>query len=284
LTKICTKDLETELKDLTFEACNLNVDNLIIKIDDLVKRIEAEKQTLFDKDEYMNKIFDVLATYQQEDLVFELRIQRSAYNNGKTSSVEAVEALRTCYKNAVAAKTWGNIDVTKNNITLLTTRIAAQAKEIARLKTSSGGGTNQQHHDKDDTDRSWSLIYDGTTKEDLHGNEYVWCKLCGPGRGKGKPQGMYMKSPHDHTEWLAKKNAKKEDYVASKTTKKKPQQESNKRKDTDTGKAEMASTDNKKLKLKIAESLVEGLTTHMSISEHDARTFVKNQLAEFNAD
>ena len=52
----------------------------------------------------------------------------------------------------------------------------------------------------------------------------------------------------------------------------------------DTGTAEKASTDSKKLKLKIANSLVEGLTTHMSISAHDARTFVKNQLAEFDAD
>jgi hypothetical protein len=231
----------------------------------------------------MAKIFDVLGTYKQEDLVFELRMQKSAYNNGKTSSAEAVEALRTCYKNTVAAKTWGNIDVTKNNITLLTTKIAAQAKEIARLKTSSGGGTNQKPHDKDDTDRSWLLIYDGTMKEDLHGNEYVWCKLCGPGRSKGTPQGMYMKSPHDHKEWLAKKKAKQEEYKAFKTTKK-PQQESIKRKETDTGKAEKASTDSKKLKLEIADSLVEGLTTHMSISEHDARTFVKNQLKEFNAD
>ena len=44
----------------------------------------------------MAKIFDVLGTYKQEDLVFELRMQKSAYNNGKTSSTEAVEALKTC--------------------------------------------------------------------------------------------------------------------------------------------------------------------------------------------
>ena len=64
-------------------------------------------------------------------------------------------------------------------------------------------------------------------------------------------------------------------YKAFKKTKK-PQHKSIKRKDTDTGTAEKASTDSKKLKLKIADSLVEGLTTHMSISAHDARTIVKN--------
>jgi hypothetical protein len=130
LTKISTKDLETDLKDLTCEACNLNVNNLIIKINDLVNRIEAEKRTPFNKDEYMARIFDVLGTYKQEDLAFELRIQKSAYNNGKTTSANAVEALKTCYKNAVAAKTWGNLDITRNDITLLTTKISVQQKEI----------------------------------------------------------------------------------------------------------------------------------------------------------
>jgi hypothetical protein len=291
LTKICTKDLETDLKDLTFEACNLNVDNLIIKIDDLVKRIEAEKRTTFDKDEYMNKIFEVLGTYQQEDLIFELRIQKSAYNNGKTSSAEAVEALKTCYKTAVAAKTWGNIDVTKKNITLLTTKIAAQAKEIARLKTSSGGGTkppaiqsgNKKPNNKDTTDTAWMVIFDGTTKEDTHGNEYEWCQLCGPGRNKGTPAGMYMKAPHNHTEWLIQKKAKQEERLAHKQNKTQPVHDSSaKRKHSKNDTAEKASTDSKKLKLKLAESIVEGLTTHMSISANDARTFVENQLAEFD--
>jgi hypothetical protein len=292
LTKICTKDLETELKELTFDACNLSVVNLILKIDDLVKRIEAEKRTLYDKDEYMAKIFDVLGTYKQEDLVFELRMQKSAYNNGKISSAEAVEALKTCYKNYVAAKTWGTLVITKNDITLLTTKIAAQEKEIARLKTSSGGGTKppttqsgyKKPSDKDTTDTSWMVIFDGTTKEDTDGQEYEWCKLCGPRRNKGNPAGMYMRAPHNHKEWLANKKAKQKGFKTAKK-KKKPQHDlSAKHKDTDTGTAEKASTDSKKLKLKIADSIVEGLTTHMSISAHDARTFVKNQLAEFDAD
>jgi hypothetical protein len=251
LTKICTKDLETDLKDLTFEACNLNVDNLIIKIDDLVKRIEAKKRTAYDKDEYMAKIFDVLGTYKQEDLVFELRMQKSAYNNGKISSAEAVEALKTCYKNVVAAKTWGNLDVTKKDITLLTTKIAAQQKEIARLKTTSGGGSNSstkqsgknKSSNKDNPDRAWSVTFAGTTKKDSNGDAYEWCKLCGPGRSKGSPAGMYMKSPHNHKEWLANKIAKQEEYKASKKKKQSEPDSSTKRKGKDEGKAEKDSTD-----------------------------------------
>jgi hypothetical protein len=83
---------------------------------------------------------------------------------------------------------------------------------------------------------------------------------------------------------LAKKLAKQEELKASKK-KKQPQHDSSiKRKDTDTCTAEKASTDSKKLNLKLADSIVEGLTTHMSISAHDARTFVENQLTEFDAD
>ncbi len=84
---------------------------------------------------------------------------------------------------------------------------------------------------------------------------------------------------------MAKKKAKQEERLANKQNKKQPQHESSaKRKNSDNDTAEKASTDSKKLKLKIADSIVEGITTHMSISAHDARTFVKNQLAEFDAD
>jgi hypothetical protein len=168
----------------------------------------------------------------------------------------------------------------------------AKEKEIARLKTSSGGGTksstkqsgNIKSSAKDNTDKSWLVNFACTTKKDSNGDAYEWCKLCGPGRSKRSPAGKYMKSPHNHKEWLANKKAKQEGFKTAKK-KKKPQHDlSAKHKDTDTGTAEKASTDSMKLKLKIADSIVEGLTTHMSISAHDARTFVKNQLAEFDAD
>jgi hypothetical protein len=83
---------------------------------------------------------------------------------------------------------------------------------------------------------------------------------------------------------LAKKLAEQEEFKAAKK-KKQPQHDSSiKRKDSDTGTAEKASTDSNRLKLKLADSIVEGLTTHMSISANDACTFVTNQLAKFDAD
>ena len=47
---------------------------------------------------------------------------------------------------------------------------------------------------------------------------------------------------------------------------------------------ETGSNNNKKMKLKLADSFVDSLTTHMNISANDARTFVENQLANFDAD
>jgi hypothetical protein len=58
---------------------------------------------------------------------------------------------------------------------------------------------------------------------------------------------------------------------------------STKRKGKDEGKAEKDSTDSKKMKLKLADLIVDGLTTHMSISANDARQFVDKQIAEFDA-
>ena len=127
------------------------------------------------------------------------------------------------------------------------------------------------------------LTFDGAKKEDSDGNEYEWCKLCGPGRSKGTPAGMYMKSPHNHKEWLANKIAKQDEYKAAKKKKQPEHDSSTKRKDTDEGKAEKGSTDSKKMKLKLADSIVDGLTTHMSISANDAHKFVDNQLAKFDA-
>jgi hypothetical protein len=127
------------------------------------------------------------------------------------------------------------------------------------------------------------LTFDSAKKEDSDGDEYEWCKLCGPGRSKGAPAGMYMKSPHKHKEWLANKLAKQEEFKAAKKKKQPKHDSSTKRKDTDEAKAEKGSTDNKKMKLKLADSIVDGLTTHMSISENDARKFVDKQIAEFDA-
>ena len=80
----------------------------------------------------------------------------------------------------------------------------AKQKEIARLKTSSGGGTksstkksgNIKSSAKENTDKSWLVNFACTTKKDSNGDAYEWCKLCGPGRSKRSPAGKYMKSPH----------------------------------------------------------------------------------------
>ena len=93
-----------------------------------------------------------------------------------------------------------------------------------------------------------------------------------------------MRAPHNHKEWLAKRKAKQEEWQATKKKKKQPENDSStKREDMDAATAEKGSTDSKKMKLKLSDSIFEGLTTHMSISSNDARKFVDKQVAEFDA-
>ena len=93
-----------------------------------------------------------------------------------------------------------------------------------------------------------------------------------------------MRAPHNHKEWLVKRKAKQEEWQAAKKNKQQPEKDSStKRKDTDAGTAENGSTNSKKMKLKLADSIVDGLTTHMSISANNARKFVDKQIAEFDA-
>ena len=173
----------------------------------------------------------------------------------------------------------------------MTTKIAAQQKEITRLKSASGDGTKSstkqsgknKSSNKDNSDKAWMVTFAGNTKKDSNGDAYEWCKLCGPGRSKGTPAGLYMKSPHNHKEWLANKIAKQEEYKASKKKKQSEPDSSTKRKGKGEGKAEKDSTDSKKMKLKLADSIVDGLTTHMCISAHEARQFVDKQVADFDA-
>ena len=121
------------------------------------------------------------------------------------------------------------------------------------------------------------VTYAGVANKEFDGEAYKWCMLCGPGCSKGTPTGMYMKAPHKHNEWLAKKLAKQEKFKASKN--KKQSQHDYKHKGTV---AAGRGNEEKKLKLKLADSFVEGLTTHMSIPANDARKFVSNQLENFD--
>ena len=82
------------------------------------------------------------------------------------------------------------MDVTKQDIILLTKKIADQAKEITCLKTSSGGGTklstkqpgNKKPMDKgkEFTKKSWMLTFTSAAKKEFIVKTYEWCMLCGP--------------------------------------------------------------------------------------------------------
>ncbi len=100
-----------------------------------------------------------------------------------------------------------------------------------------------------------------------------WCKLCGPGRSKGTPAGMYMHAPHDHAKWLlskkeslAKFNAKKKSLKAKKS---KAGDDNN-------------STNNDTKCLKLSDSIINGLTTEIMIGDSKAHKMAKRWFENAN--
>jgi hypothetical protein len=93
-----------------------------------------------------------------------------------------------------------------------------------------------------------------------------WCKLCGPGRSKGTPAGMYMQAPHNHVKWLfskketlAKFNAKKKSLKAKKSK----------------AGDENDSTNNDVKHLKLSDPIINGLTTEIMIGDSKASKMAK---------
>ncbi len=85
-----------------------------------------------------------------------------------------------------------------------------------------------------------------------------WCKLCGPGRTKGTPVGMYIQAPHNVAKWLLTKKEKLAKFDAKKKTLKAKKSKAG----DDTN-----STSNNVKHLKLSYSIINGLTTEIMIGD-----------------
>jgi hypothetical protein len=151
-----------------------------------------------------------------------------------------------------ATGTWANLIPSKLEITMFTTNLAKANVELNKMKLSggggsrgggggrgsgggSGGGTGRGNGNRgagkggggsNNEEHEWMLARTtNTIKHPTQGYKLKWCKLCGPGRSKGTPAGMYMQAPHNHAKWLRYKkeslvkfNAKKKSLKAKKST------------------------------------------------------------------
>jgi hypothetical protein len=94
-----------------------------------------------------------------------------------------------------------------------------------------------------------------------------WCKLCGPGHSKGTPTGMYMHAPHDHAKWLLYKKESLAKFNAKKNI---PKAKKSKAGDDNN------STNNDTKRLKLSNSIINGLTTKLMIGDSEARKMAKH--------
>jgi hypothetical protein len=231
MTKVSTNDLKTQLAELSFTNCNTSVPTLITKMLDIKRQIEAEKGNIYDTDHFMTLFFTKLSNYNNEMFRYEFISSRPNYNKGAMTMQEVFEALKTDYKLEQAAGTWSELMPTKHDITMLTTTLNKTKMELDKLKSSGRGGRRGTGADKGGRgagrgnhggggrgsgggcqsleDCAWMLVKTtDTIKHPTEGYDMKWCKLCGPGRNNGTPQGMYIRAPHDHKQWLLNKQEK----------------------------------------------------------------------------
>jgi hypothetical protein len=266
---------------------------------DIKSQIEAKKGVTYEPNCFMTPLFDKFSGYNNEMYCYEFIATCSTYNKGKMIQDEVFEALKMVYKIEQAAGTWANLMPSKYKITMLTTNLAKKANnELKKMKLQGSGGGRGGGGDRGGGTRrgncncgakkgggggnnaaiscSWMLTK--TTNTIMHPTKtkdynMKWCKLCGPGSTRGTPAGLYMQAPHDHAEWLLNKEEKLANFDANK---KSLMAEKSKAGD-DTN-----STNNNVKRLKLSNSIINGLTTEIMIRDSKACKMAKRWFQNAN--
>jgi hypothetical protein len=299
-TKVNTNNLETKLSEITFAACNTSVPTLITKMLDIKHQIKAEEGVTYKPNHFMTLLFDRLSRYNNKMFCYKFIAALSTYNKGKMTYDEVFEALKLVYRMEQAAGTWANLMPSKLEITMLTTNLAKANIELHKMKSLGGGGGrgngggrgggssrgcgtgrgNGNHAAEkgsggtNNKDLGWMLTRTtDTIKHPTKGYDMKWCKLCGLGRSKGTPAGIYMHAPHDHAKWLL---SKKESLAKFNAKKKFLQAKKSKAGDDNN------STNNNTKRLKLRDSIINGLTTEIMIGDSKARKMAKRWFENAN--
>jgi hypothetical protein len=268
---------------------------------DIKRQIEAEKGVTYKPDRFMTLFSDKLFRYNNKMFCYKLIVACPTYNKGKMTHDKVFEALTLVYRTEQAAGTWVNLMPSKLKITMLITNFAKANVKLHKMKSLGGGGSrgggggkdggggrgggtgrgNGNHAAKkgsggtNNKDHEWMLTRTtDTIKHPTKSYNMKWCKLCGPGHSKGTPAGMYTHTPHNHAKWLifkkeslAKFNAKKRSQKAKKNSK---------------AGDDNNSTNNDTKRLKLSDSIINGLTTEIMIGDSKAHKMAKRWFKNAN--
>ena len=272
---------EQELENLSLAGCGNNVHTYLTSLQEKRNEINA---ALPDKEEYPARRFNTTMFSQLEkstceDFLTEVKSAKSRWIRSPETfnSANKIGDLVELCTNFASSGDWSKAQDRHTKMVAMATELyKEQQKNRAgrdplkeRIPKTARVGEKGAGHGLAD----WKFKKEGKTKTYL-GTEFVWCPKHGHKDDNGKKSGMYMQAPHDHEEWVKKKEEKLAAWKAKKAAGK-----------GDGGGASSPATQaNPPKKLALAKSYRQALTTKIGLSdleaEHIMEEVMKNEGAE----
>ena len=273
MTKISVDHLENKLAKETLAQHKGDLVAYLTATEDFRLRIEAERGVKYDEDRYMTRIFSDLNKYKQEDFQSDLRAEKRSWLSDGKKMGAVLESLRNTYKNLREDGTWTRLTAKDQAFVALTTKIKKLEKRLADDGTSAGGDKpNPKTPSGGGGAPGWMITKVGHhTKHPETGETMVWCDKH---KSKnGVVNGMYMKAPHDHDEWLAKRVQRSKEYRERASNKRKAGRDAG----GDDKKGSKSKDKNKDhggtSKMALSKSFMAGLATTFSCNDAEAKAF-----------
>ena len=275
IAAVSVKQLQANLAAINLEGCNNNWSDYATNVTDALKQLDANNGTWCART-VSTAIFTSAEEMDNREWLAEVYINKRSYNKGDSNLPEVLAELTNKYTDMAADGTWGQISKEHEQIIALTTQVGTLKKKII-------AGMKQpipRKEKKDDPSPPppekkgfgaplWQITKKGNTmKHPDNGDDMVWCSRHTS--KDGKVNGMYMKGPHDHDDWAAKKAQFRSERQSKKGAKRK-----NPKDDKESNKKRGSINDNAS-KLTLAQSFKTALITQLCVNGDEADELIAN--------
>jgi hypothetical protein len=271
---------EQELEALSLVGCGNNVHTLLTSLQEKRNEINA---ALPDNEEYPARRFNTTMFAQLEkstcdDFLTEVKSSKSRWIRSPETfnSANEIGDLVKLYTNFASNGDWSRSQDRHTKMVAMATELyKEQQKNRSRdplksripKKARVGEKTNGSGIEQ------WKFKKEGKSKS-VAGSKYVWCQHHGHKDETGKQSGMYMLEPHDHADWVKKKEEKLQNWKAKRAA-------GAASKGGGGGSAVQATQAKSPGKLALAKSYRQALTTKIGLSdveaEHIMEEVMKNE-------
>ena len=206
---------ERELEQLTLLECESNVHTYLTTLQ--TKR-NVINSSLPQGEHYPTRRFNTHMFSQLEkstcnDFLTDVKAAKSRWITKPDTFDQVTEIgnLITLYTNYASSGTWTKLSPTD-------TKFLALATQVHNLKSGRRGDDSSRDYKKPKPSpgapsgkrtplETWRFTQKGKINHDK-GVKYQWCELHGHKNEDGIQSGMYMPAPHNHEDWVEKKNGK----------------------------------------------------------------------------